>query len=196
MPSNQDLYLDLLPTEWITIQQGYIDVKGLSYSGEAVVGRDHEPSPYVAKKGKWPVKHDPRDRLHVYFQDRDGAWSTLRWVHAWKGIEPFSERTIDMARRLRQDRDGRRATQDEVAEALHRIQNFIDIPPDQAGRLRRRRSRDVERARQVDIDRQRSGHSPIPPLRVVPTEPADFDHADDDFDLDDLEDLPLFDGQS
>ena len=186
---NESLYFELLPTEWVTIQGDSLDVRGLSYSGKVLVGRRRELSPFSAQKGKWPVKYDSRDRLHVYFQDRDGSWHTLRWIHAWEGIEPFTERMIDSARRLQRSIDGRRATQEEVAEMLKRLQNFTDIPPEMAGKLRRRLSRDVERGRQVEIDRSRAGAALTTLKPVVPPSPLTID---EDFDLDDLDDLPVF----
>jgi len=84
-PTDPNLYYDLLPIEKRTIQPGgRVEIDSLIYNADVLVQYGNSRSPYP--DGLWPIRHDPRNRLHAYFQDpADGGWHLLRWTHAPDG---------------------------------------------------------------------------------------------------------------
>lgn len=79
------MYYELLPIHWRTIQPYGVEIDSLIYTDDHYALYNHKgaKAPYTGKHtGKWPIRQDPRDRLHAYFQDLEGTWHVLRWTHA------------------------------------------------------------------------------------------------------------------
>jgi putative transposase len=192
-PRDPNTYFQLLPVEWRTIQHYGVEIDHLTYDAKVLDRYRRAESPYPGKHARqWPIRHDPRNRLHAYFHDAaDGAWHVLRWTHAQDEHRPFTDLTLREAKRLLAARGRRPEDQDEVAAALWDLQNRTDAPESWTHVDRRRQARDAERARAAARDRQRAaapvdphaeGRSPV--LQVVPDLPDS-----EVFSLDDLEDL-------
>ncbi|MEU4360343.1 Mu transposase C-terminal domain-containing protein [Promicromonospora sp. NPDC023987] len=102
IPSTPDLALDFLPVAARTIQHYGVEVGGLRYNGPALDGYRNATSPYGgALAGKWPIRVNPQDVRHAWFQDPgDGVWHRLDWEHVPLLNTPFSADAAAHARRL------------------------------------------------------------------------------------------------
>ncbi|MEU2770989.1 TniB family NTP-binding protein [Streptomyces diastaticus] len=126
-PTDPELYYELLPIQWRTIQPYGVEYQYLTYDADILYRYRKSTSPYPG--GKWPIRIDPRNVLHAYFQDpADGAWHVLRWTHAGSDHVPFTDVTLREAIRLVTARRGNPDNQDEVADALRELQNRTDAP--------------------------------------------------------------------
>lgn len=125
------LYFELLPVEWRTIQHYGVEIGGLVYdsddpSVDALAGCRNSKSPYPGAGRKWPFRVDPRNNLHVYFLHPDGEWVALRWTHAPDYLQPFADITAAyVRRRLREERLDP-TDQDELAMGLIDLQTRMD----------------------------------------------------------------------
>lgn len=102
IPATPHLALDFLPVAARTIQHYGIEVNGLRYNGPGLNGYRNASSPYGgALAGKWPIRINPDDVRHAWFQDpADGCWHRLEWEHAAHLDTPFSAEAAGYARRL------------------------------------------------------------------------------------------------
>ncbi|MGH7733867.1 MAG: integrase, partial [Gemmatimonadales bacterium] len=102
IPARADLAIDLLATEWRTIQHYGAEIGGLRYDGPALNPYRNRTSPYAGKHaGRWPFRIDPGDVSKVYFQDpADYEWHLLRWEQADAAGGPFSSEALAYARQL------------------------------------------------------------------------------------------------
>jgi transposase InsO family protein len=102
IPAAPELALDFLPVAARTIQHYGIEVNGLRYNGAVLNGYRNATSPYGgALAGKWPVRINPDDVRHAWFQDpADRRWHRLDWEHAAMLDTPFSAEAAAHARRL------------------------------------------------------------------------------------------------
>lgn len=186
-PTDPNLYYELLPIAWRSIQPAGVEIDHLIYSAEVLTRYRGSRSPYP--DGKWPIRHDPRNRLHAYFHDpADGSWHLLRWAHAPSACQPFTDVTLrEVNRIIAARRRGGTVEQDQVAAALLALQNRTDATESWTRTDRRRQARDAERARAAARDRHRADPPAntaefAPTLRLVP-DPHPDDEFDDDLDL-------------
>jgi transposase InsO family protein len=102
IPASPDLAVDFLPVVARTIQHYGIEVNGLRYNGSALDGYRNATSPYGgALAGKWPIRINPDDVRHAWFQDPDDhRWHRLEWEHNALLDTPFSAEAAAHARRL------------------------------------------------------------------------------------------------
>lgn len=78
-----------------------MEVNGLRYNGEGLRDFRNKPSPFGGElAGKWPIRSNPDDVRHVYFQDLDNNWHRLDWEHAAALGTPFSLDAAQYVRRL------------------------------------------------------------------------------------------------
>jgi len=85
-----ELYYELLPSHYVVIRgRRGVKVRGLWYDGPALDAyRDRHSARGGQHKGRWVVRHDPRDARTVFFQDPlTHAWHRLRWT----GLAPEGE---------------------------------------------------------------------------------------------------------
>lgn len=198
-PTDPHLYYELLPIEWRTIQAYGVEIDSLLYNDDhgALYEYRKAKSPYTGKyAGQWPIRHDPRDRIHAYFQDLTGEWHVLRWTHALDEHRPFTDITLREAKRLLAARGINHAEQDAIAATLLDLQTRMDAPESWTRTDRKRLARDAERARAAARDRHMStpaqgDHHPAnaPPLTVVPDAEEPPPAA---IDLSDLESLEVW----
>jgi hypothetical protein len=102
VPATPQLALDFLPVVARTIQNYGIEVNGLRYNSAALDGYRNARSPYGgALAGKWPIRVNPDDVRHVWFQDpADQRWHRLDWEHRPLLDTPFSAEAARHARSL------------------------------------------------------------------------------------------------
>ena len=102
IPASPELAYDFLDTVARTIQHYGVEVNGLRYNGPGLDPYRNARSPYGgALAGKWPLRVNPDDVRHVWFQDPDdNVWHRLDWEHAAAVGAPFSFEAAQHARRL------------------------------------------------------------------------------------------------
>jgi transposase InsO family protein len=102
LPASPDLALDFLPVVGRTIQHYGVEINGLRYNGPGLNGYRNTRSPYRgALAGRWPIRLNPDDVRHAWFQDpADQRWHRLDWEHAAGLDAPFSADAAAYARRL------------------------------------------------------------------------------------------------
>ena len=102
IPATPELAYEFLQVRWRTIQHYGVEVDGLRYNGDALNGHRNEKSPYGGiHAGKWPVRVNPDDVRHAWFQEpADNSWHRLDWEHAAGLGTPFSAEAALHARRL------------------------------------------------------------------------------------------------
>ncbi len=129
VPPNPDLYYQLLPIAWRKILHDGVRVKGLRYDGDALNEYRNRDSSYGAKrKGKHPLRYDPRDYSRVFFQDpHDQEWHELEWVDAPPNARPFNDTLLAHAKGQLLARDESRThSSQELAEVLEDIFDRVD----------------------------------------------------------------------
>ncbi|MFD3935841.1 transposase [Streptomyces sp. NPDC058611] len=156
-PRDANLFLELLPIHWTGITNQRVQKDYLHYSAPVLRRHNGAPSPYLHAKGKWPIRFDPRDVTQAYFHDPyAGTWHTLRWSHALRGLEPFTDVTLRQVKRELRERGRDPKDQEAVLDALLDLQNRTDAAEASTARDRRARARDAERARAAARDRART----------------------------------------
>ncbi|WP_335989440.1 hypothetical protein [Glycomyces sp. MUSA5-2] len=164
-PNDPDLYFELLPIKWRRIHPHGVEVDRLLYDGDILFHYRNRRSPYGGQHlGKWPIHIDPRDCRHAYLRDpADGAWHTLKWIHADDDLLAFTDTTLRECKRLLALRNSDTSDQDALATTLRELQNRTDAPESWSTSRRRRRSRDATYARAVARDRPADrAHPPVP----------------------------------
>jgi transposase InsO family protein len=137
--AEENLYYDLLPTEWRTIQHYGVEVRGLRYDGDILNEFRNQKSPYTGlNAGKWPVRYDPRDHSHVFFYDHTlREWHALRWTGHTEAPRPFDAATLSHAKSLVVSRGGNPRDHDEMVVTLNELLDRLDVEV-VAGRKERR----------------------------------------------------------
>ena len=200
-PADPNLYLELLPIQWLAIQHYGIQYNYLQYRAPVIKKLAGVKSPYLEMGGRWPVRVDPSDVTRVYFHDPyarppDPSWHVIPWIHALKGVEPFTDTTLREVKKLIAGRGRDVADQKEIAETVIELQNRTDAPETWLARTRKARLRDSERARAAALDRAGTelggtgagdakaggGDAPAPALRAVTAGTNDEEEFDIDFD--------------
>lgn len=100
----------------------------------------------------------------------------IPWIHALKGVEPFTDTTLREVKKLIAERGGDVADQKEIAETVIELQNRMDAPETWLARTRKARLRDSERARASALDRARTELGAAPDS-AWPRDPATGEKA-------------------
>jgi transposase InsO family protein len=164
VPRDPDLHLRLLPVQARVIGRAGVEIAGLTYDSPALDPYRQQRSPLSAFDGKWPVRVDPRDLGHVWFQDpRDQRFHELRWRHAREIARPFGVSALTYVKRLLVEAGMRRPSEEEIATGLARLLHELS----DADLFRDRRAR-REAVRQAVIAEQRRA----PTRAEKPSKPA------------------------
>ena len=128
VPPSQDLYYELLPIAWRRIVHDGTSVAGLRYDGDALNEHRNRDSNYGGtRRGKWPVRYDPRDHSRVYFRDsQEGGWHGLRWIDAPTNIRPFGDTLLSHAKGLLRARGDDPRSSKRLAGMLEEIFERVD----------------------------------------------------------------------
>lgn len=154
-PPDRTLYYDLLPTEWRNIQHYGVDVRGLRYDGDVLNYVRGETSHYSGeKKGKWPIRYDPRDLSQVFFYDTAlKEWFPLQWVGTANPNTPFNESILTYAKALLRQRGGNAKNHDELESVLNGLISRIEDRQIHGKEERRLAARQAIQAAQAARDR-------------------------------------------
>jgi len=124
---DKNLYYELLPTDWRTIQHYGVELRGLRYDGDILNDFRDQKSPYPSQNGKWPIRYDPRDRSFVAFYDHTlNQWHELQWTGMGPIHRPFNEMTVSYAKALVIENGGNKNNQKELEASLHKLLNRMD----------------------------------------------------------------------
>ena len=195
VPPSPDLYYELLPIKWHTIQKDGVNVETLKYDDDCLNAYRNRTSSYGGKhRGKWPIRYDPRRLSSVYFQDpADGAWHELPWKHEPSPYLPLNDTLLAHAKRIAFTRSGRRPKSEdlgrEVAEIFERIERVQAVDP----RERRVAVKSFMHALQADSDRGEQPHLRVNARRTDRTTIPDEAEPDEflEEDVSDVEAFPL-----
>ncbi|MCX5216234.1 transposase [Kitasatospora sp. NBC_00240] len=182
IPSS-DLYYGVLPASYVKIHRKRgVKIRSLWYDGPAVDDYRGKPSQRRGRHpGLWRIRHDPRDRREVFFEDpATGDWHPLRWtgLPPEGEIPPFSDAKVDEMIALARDsglvpvddRDLLPVLLDLLDEHAP-VERWPGRAAKEAGGKRRRagQAREESRALTAERDRRRprQGTKPTAPAEVV-----------------------------
>lgn len=129
VPASPDLAINLLPAEFREVRGHGIECNLLYYdqpTGSILDDYRHRPSPFTVHGNKWPVKVDRRDLSRIWFfhfddptdpQPGHGHWEAIPARGLPEGV-PFSQKTLEYAKRLVRRRGAARLDRDEVVREL------------------------------------------------------------------------------
>lgn len=181
LPTDPDLYFELLPVHWGVIGAAGMKHRNLKYDADAFDGC-RRPSDHHHHGNKWPVRIDPRDRSVIYFKrPADGTWAAVPWIFADDVPAPFSDRSLTYLRRVLAARGEDPNDQQAVADILTDLQTRSDAAEMSTAKSARTLTVDRQKARQAARDRAGTSISD-PHLQVVPDEPDDPDGWNIDYD--------------
>ena len=170
VPRDPDLHLRLLPVQARVISRAGVEVAGLTYDSPALDPYRQTRCPLAGFDGKWPIRVDPRELGHVWFQDpRDERFHELRWRHAREVERPFGASALTYVKRLLVDSGMRRPSEEEIATGLARL--LHELSDEDLFRDRRARR---EAVRQAVIAEQRRAQVP-PPIKAPAAAPPELD---------------------
>ncbi len=133
-------YLELLPVAWRHISVEGIRLGSLTYDCAELNPYRGQRSPHRAKRGQWPVQHDPYDLGQVWVRSPSSAvddagldagpagWIEVPWIHRGRTPAPFADFTLRHTRRVLAQR-GAEADQLAVAEALDALLTRAETGP-------------------------------------------------------------------
>ena len=94
-----DDYIELLPSEWRTINEYGVRLDGRTYDSRALNPYRRQHSGVTARKGLWEVHYDPYDLSQIWIRNRrDGGWLRAAWTHLPMVTAPFADFTWRHAR--------------------------------------------------------------------------------------------------
>ncbi|GAA5513108.1 hypothetical protein Dcar01_01834 [Deinococcus carri] len=157
VPRNVNLYYELLPVAWVTVDDAGLRFKNMLYDGPVLDPCRHRTSPYGGEhEGKWPVSCDPRDLSRLFFYDLDSrSWQPVRRVHTMNPDRPFNDVTLGFVKSLILSRGGEnlKPTREQVSRALDAVLDRMDDAVLEKRSERRLAARRLEEARQAARDR-------------------------------------------
>lgn len=134
VPPSQDLLIELLPTEWRTVQHYGIEINKVRYDGDILDGGyRNKKSPWAGKGGKWKVKYDRSDRSRIWFWAVNldigdaavGSWEPL-YYRGWQDAPLFGDEEVAYAKAIVIGRGGDLRNLDEFESTLDRVLRRID----------------------------------------------------------------------
>jgi len=99
IPTDRNLYQQLLETKWRHIHPYGVDFYGIYYDAPELQPLRNTECPYSLKNGQWPFKVDQRDLRYLHFQLPDsGEWIRLTRRDAKAADAPFTAVHLELAR--------------------------------------------------------------------------------------------------
>jgi len=175
---DKNLYYELLPTNWRTIQHYGIEHDKLLYDGDILNDFRDQKSPYPQQNGKWPIRYDPRDRSFIAFYDHTlNQWHELAWVGMGPKHRPFNEMTVSYAKALVIENGGNKNNQEELTASLHKLLNRMDDQQMMGRKERRLAAVNMMNTTAAARDK------PIKPSIYAPDEEMQLIKSDGDLDI-------------
>src|SRR4030095_14899799 len=82
-------YLELLPVAWRAIRDDGVQIDYRTYDDPDLGTHRGQHPGIAARRGLWPVHHDPYDLSRVFIRTTDG-WVTAAWTHLPMVAAPFA----------------------------------------------------------------------------------------------------------
>ena len=99
IPTDRNLYQQLLETQWREIHPYGVDFYGILYDAPELLPLRNTSCPYSLKNSRWPFKVDRRDLRYLHFQLPDsGEWIRLTRRDAKAADAPFTAVHLELAR--------------------------------------------------------------------------------------------------
>ena len=175
LPADPNLWLRLLPVRLLKVDRKGIRLHDLTFDAPAVLDPYRRDSGLPGAGGRWRVRVDRRDLLHVWLEDHEkGKFVRVPWKHLKDGDPLFGDRVLPYLKRRLTDQQATalirhdKATLDNVMIEFVRLLRADEITV--AGALKkalaegRAAQRDVETAAPADGDaaNERAAASPLP----------------------------------
>jgi hypothetical protein len=174
-----ELYYELLPAHHVRIHgRRGVKINGLWYDGPALDSyRDGPSTRGGARKGRWVVRRDPRDRRGVFFQDPlTHDWHTLAWVGlpADGQVPSFGDARVADLLRAARDAGLAPASDTELLPVLLDLLGghvpVTDWPTQQGRQQRRGHAREHTQAVAAGTDRPTTADGPAVSEQDTPAE--------------------------
>ncbi len=128
VPPSQDLLVELLPTEWRTVQHYGIEINRVRYDAEVLDEYRNRQSPWADKRSQWKVKYDRSDRSRIWFwavnRNLDdptiGTWEPV-YYRGWQDAPLFGDEEVSYAKAIILGRGGDLRNGDEFESTLDRV---------------------------------------------------------------------------
>lgn len=107
VPPRRNLLIELLPTEWRTIQHYGVEINLVRYDDDVLNDFRSTNSPWVTKKGRWKFKRDRSDRSRIWFWAIDsntldptvGSWKPIAY-RGWDDCPLFGDEEVAYAKAI------------------------------------------------------------------------------------------------
>jgi hypothetical protein len=159
LPPSRNLYYELLPKHRRTIQDDGVEIDGLHYDARELRGLRKVPNP-DERDGRYTVRRDPRNVLEIYMWVRGLGWVTLTWTHAPPTLRPFADTQLLEAKRLFQQRHGRRPDEKELGPVLVEITQLDILLTEGSDTQQKVARRAAIRVAQYEAERGEEGKRP------------------------------------
>ncbi|GGJ71269.1 hypothetical protein GCM10008939_14560 [Deinococcus aquiradiocola] len=149
VPNDQNLYQQLLETEWRKIHAYGVECYGIYYDAPELTPYRNTSCTYsIGKGGRWPFKVDPRDLRYIHFQLPDtGAWIRLTRRDAKFADIPFTAFNLQLAREKVIAEGGKVRSHNDVSDALEEL---LSNQRTQVAQNRAQRRREVKALHQFE----------------------------------------------
>ncbi len=185
-PVEDDMYFELLPIRWLSIQNDGVQVDYRQYDDDIL--RDYQgksPAMYTAPlsaKGRrpgrsegarlqgnlWPIRIDPNDIGVAYFYaPRERAWFELTWVGAPDPDMPMSDLFYRQVRAWMKEHGLDDTDPAEIAAAIDAFYERVGARETWTAKTKRQVSREQQRARAATRDRV--AHARTVPVQMTGT---------------------------
>jgi hypothetical protein len=130
VPLTPDDYIELLPAEWLTINDYGVQRDYRTYDCAQLNPYRRQPSGVPGKATRWEVHHDPYNINCVWVRNHHvGGWITVPWTHLEMVREPFGEFLWRYSRRQADQVHGGHADETAVAATVAEILARADHGP-------------------------------------------------------------------
>lgn len=176
VPPSQDLLIELLPTEWRSVQHYGIEINLVRYDGDVLNDYRNRKSAWADKRSKWKVKYDRSDRSRIWFWAVDldggdpavGSWEPL-YYRGWQDAPLFGDEEVAYAKAIILGRGGDLRNLDEFESTLDRVLRRVEEQQALPNSERRMAGRTYMRA----LARARNRTEAPPQPEPVPTPGVD-----------------------
>ncbi|MFE2529487.1 Mu transposase C-terminal domain-containing protein [Streptomyces sp. NPDC059382] len=163
---SSDEYIELLPRCRRTVNSYGIRINRRAYDSPDLNPLRRQPSGTGPNGLGWEIHYDPLDISRVWVRNHQDGWITALWRHLRTAPVPMGELAWDHARRILAERDTRKATEQEIAQAaadlLNRAADGPEVPSDRPPTPSRRGRRDRKVAARTRATSPPSWPRPVP----------------------------------
>jgi len=164
IPTTEDLYQQLLATEWRQIHSYGVEINGIYYDAPELMELRNTACPYSLKKnGAWPFKVDPRDLRYLHFRHPvSETWIRLTRRDAKAADLPFSGVHLERARELLVATGRSVRSRKQMSAALEALLNDQTFQVATNRAQRQKEVKGMHRLEQALEDQARAGKGSVP----------------------------------